>query len=60
MVGFYAVPKQEYTIGEAARVLGVSIDTIRRWDRTGKIKTSRDGGNRRVVEAGEIERIRGG
>ena len=54
------MPKQEYTIGEAARVLGVSIDTIRRWDRTGKIKTSRDGGNRRVVEAGEIERIRGG
>jgi molybdopterin-binding protein len=54
------MPKQEYTIGEAARVLGVSIDTIRRWDRTGRIKTSRDNGNRRVVDAAEIERIRGG
>jgi molybdopterin-binding protein len=54
------VPKQEYSIGEAARVLGVSIDTIRRWDRTGRIKTSRDNGNRRVVDAAEIERIRGG
>jgi molybdopterin-binding protein len=54
------VPKQEYTIGEAARVLGVSIDTIRRWDRSGRIRTSRDHGNRRVVDAGEIERIRGG
>ena len=53
------MPKQEYTIGEAARALGVSIDTIRRWDRDGKIKTGRDPGNRRVVPAGEIERLRG-
>lgn len=53
------MPKQEYTIGEAARVLGVSIDTIRRWDREGRIATSRDRANRRVVAAGEIERLRG-
>jgi molybdopterin-binding protein len=53
------VPKQEFSIGEAARALGVSIDTIRRWDRAGRIKTTRDSGNRRVVSAGEIERIRG-
>jgi len=53
------VPKQEYTIGEAARALGVSIDTIRRWDRDGRIETSRDHGNRRIVSAAEIERIRG-
>jgi molybdopterin-binding protein len=53
------VPKQEFTIGEAARALGVSIDTIRRWDRDGRIATSRDKGNRRVVSAAEIERIRG-
>jgi len=56
----YAVPKQEYTIGEAARALGVSIDTIRRWDRDDRIQTSRDNGNRRVIAASEIERIRGG
>ena len=53
------MPKQEYAIGEAARALGVSIDTIRRWDRDGRIATSRDKGNRRVVSAAEIERIRG-
>ena len=53
------MPKQEYTIGEAARALGVSIDTIRRWDRDGRIQTSRDNGNRRVIAASEIERIRG-
>ena len=53
------MPKQQYTIGEASRALGVSIDTIRRWDREGRIRTTRDTGNRRVVSAAEIERLRG-
>ncbi len=53
------MPKQHFTIGEAARALGVSIDTIRRWDRDGRIETSRDRGNRRIVAAAEIERLRG-
>jgi molybdopterin-binding protein len=48
-----------YSIGEAAQRLGVSIDTLRRWDRQGRIKTRRDERNRRVVAAGEIERLRG-
>lgn len=39
-------------IGAAARALGVSTDTIRRWDRAGKIQTTRDErGWRRVPEA---------
>jgi molybdopterin-binding protein len=53
------MPKQQYTIGEASRALGVSIDTIRRWDREGKITTTRDAGNRRVVPASEVDRLRG-
>jgi molybdopterin-binding protein len=53
------VPKQIYSIGEASRMLGVSVDTIRRWDREGRIETTRDRGNRRVVSAAEIERLRG-
>lgn len=51
------MPRQ-YAIGEAARLLGVSIDTLRRWDREGRIKTRRDRSNRRVVSASEIERLR--
>jgi molybdopterin-binding protein len=46
-------------IGEAARALGVSADTLRRWDRTGKLRTTRDERNRRRVPAAEIERLRG-
>ncbi|MCB0827376.1 MAG: TOBE domain-containing protein [Solirubrobacterales bacterium] len=45
-------------IGEAARQLGVSTDTIRRWDRAGKIRTDRDDRNRRRVPVSEVERLR--
>ena len=45
--------------GEAARRLGISLDTLRRWDRQGRIRTERDPANRRVVPTSEIERLRG-
>jgi molybdopterin-binding protein len=49
-----------YAAGEAARALGISLDTLRRWDREGRIRVTRDRANRRVVSAREIERLRGG
>ena len=51
--------KQQYTASEAAAALGISVDTLRRWDRQGRIKADRDKSNRRVVPASEIERLRG-
>jgi molybdopterin-binding protein len=51
--------KELYSAREAAQALGISLDTLRRWDRDGRIKTKRDAGNRRVVSAKEIERLRG-
>jgi molybdopterin-binding protein len=53
------VARQFYTASDAAHRLGISLDTLRRWDRDGRIKTTRDKGNRRLVPAREIERIRG-
>jgi molybdopterin-binding protein len=50
---------RSYTASEAARALGISIDTLRRWDRQGRIRVSRDRANRRVVSAREIDRLRG-
>jgi len=47
----------DIALGEAARTLGVSLDTLRRWDRAGKLHTTRDGRNRRVVPAAELERL---
>src|ERR1051325_10701506 len=54
------MPRQVYTASEAAKRLGISLDTLRRWDRDGRIKTTRDSGNRRLVSAKEVDRLRGG
>lgn len=53
------MPKQIYTASEAARALGISLDTLRRWDREGLIRTTRDRSNRRQVSGEEIERLCG-
>jgi len=47
----------DLTIGEAAQAIGVSADTLRRWDRAGKLRTVRDARNRRLVPDAEIERL---
>jgi molybdopterin-binding protein len=52
------MPKQVHTAAEAARALGISLDTLRRWDRAGKIRVERDRANRRVVPRSEVERLR--
>ena len=41
--------KEFYSSSEAAKTLGISVDTLRRWDRQGRIETIRDTGNRRLV-----------
>jgi molybdopterin-binding protein len=48
-----------YTASEAASALGISLDTLRRWDRQGRIKVRRDQANRRLVSASEVDRLRG-
>ena len=53
------MPKQLYTASEAASALGISLDTLRRWDRQGRIHVERDAANRRVVSGVEVERLRG-
>lgn len=45
--------------GEAARALGISLDTLRRWDREGRIRVVRDEANRRMVPLSEVERLSG-
>jgi DNA-binding transcriptional MerR regulator len=43
-------------IGEASKTLGVSIDTLRRWEKAGKIQTTRTPGGTRLYS---LENIRG-
>src|SRR3990167_3702945 len=47
-------------IGEAAKILGVSIDSLRRWEKAGKISTVKTAGGTRFYPAEELNRIRPG
>jgi molybdopterin-binding protein len=47
----------DLTLGDAARAIGVSADTLRRWDASGKLRTRRDARNRRIVPAAEVRRL---
>ena len=49
--------KSDLTMGEAAKAIGVSVDTLRRWDKAGKLRTRRDANNRRVVSSREVSRL---
>jgi len=49
---------KDLTLGEAAKELGMSADTLRRWDRAGKLRSTRDAQNRRRVPRAEVERLR--
>jgi len=49
----------DLTLGDAAHAIGVSADTLRRWDRAGKLRTVRDDRNRRRVPEAEVRRLSG-
>ncbi|MEU3691873.1 MerR family DNA-binding transcriptional regulator [Streptomyces narbonensis] len=43
---------QSYSIGQTARLPGVSPDTARRWADAGRVATHRDESGRRAIERG--------
>jgi molybdopterin-binding protein len=47
----------DYRIGQAAEALGVRIETLRRWERDGKLTTVRTPGGQRRVPATEVARL---
>ena len=46
----YAVRIATFRMGQAAQLLGVSTDTVRRWADAGRLATTRTDGGRRVVD----------
>ena len=46
-----------FRIGQAAELLGVSDDTVRRWADTGRLETATDDTNRRVVDGAVLARF---
>ena len=50
---------EAYRIGEAAEMLGVRVETLRRWERAGRLGTTRTAGGQRLVPASEVARLLG-
>jgi molybdopterin-binding protein len=49
--------EETYRIGQAAAVLGVRVETLRRWERNETLKTTRTPGGQRLVPASEVARL---
>jgi molybdopterin-binding protein len=46
-----------YRIGEAAKLIGVRVETLRAWERAGKIRTRRSPGGQRLIAQTEVARV---
>ncbi|MEX2006795.1 MAG: MerR family DNA-binding transcriptional regulator [Candidatus Saccharimonadales bacterium] len=53
-----AKSKSLVSISQAAAILGVSIDTVRRWDKAGVLKSTRPDGKNRYFSIEELERAK--
>lgn len=46
-----------YRPGQAAELLGVSVDTVRRWADSGRLPTRRSSGGQRVIDGADLARF---
>lgn len=53
-------PDHLLPIGETARLLGVSVGTVRRWEDGGLIRSERTAGGQRRFARSEVERVKRG
>jgi|SRR2546430_1886332 len=44
-------------VGEAAELLGVSVDTLRRWSAAGRLRVKRSAGGQRLVALADLRRL---
>ncbi len=48
-----------FSIGQAANMLGISIDTLRRWEKAGKVKSLRSPGGHRYFTKDDLDQVFG-
>jgi molybdopterin-binding protein len=54
-----SVPSDHVRIGRAAEMLGVTVDTLRRWSEDGRLTVVRSEGGQRLVPIDEVTRLIG-
>ena len=47
----------EFKMGQAAELLGVSVDTVRRWAEAGRLRTRRTSGGQRLVDGAALAKL---
>ncbi|HEY0444769.1 MAG TPA: TOBE domain-containing protein [Candidatus Limnocylindrales bacterium] len=52
-------PRDHIRIGQAAELLGVGVETLRRWEADGRLATGRSAGGQRTVPIAEVSRLLG-
>lgn len=50
-------PRGSLRVGQAAEMLQVSIETLRRWEADGRLRTTRSPGGQRLVPIEEVTRL---
>ena len=49
--------EERIRVGQAAEMLGVTVETVRRWETEGRLKVDRSTGGQRLVSLGEVTRL---
>ncbi len=44
-------------VGQAAEMLGIGVDTLRRWEADGRLRVERSAGGQRMVPVAEVTRL---
>ena len=51
------VPREHVRVGQAAEMLGVTVETLRRWEAEGRLVVDRSEGGQRLVPLAEVTRL---
>ena len=51
------VPRDHVRVGQAAEMLGVTVETLRRWEADGRLRVERSEGGQRLVPIVEVTRL---
>jgi molybdopterin-binding protein len=57
MTEMHERPGTRLRVGQAAEMLGVSVETLRRWETEGRLRMERSEGGQRLVDIDDVSRL---